>query len=255
MAKLHAASIVMKKMDPEKFDALINSIVKVPLEETKALGALQRDSVRTVIKVLEEAETDEAKTLKNHLFQISDETWEKQRKIAEEDVPIRVINHGSIWTNNMLYRNNVVTLIDWQQIAYSSPAYDLSFFMYVNVDTDFLMYNKQRIIDFYLVNLQQFIYDACINKLSAEEVQEMLEPLNKRWMESELRRFGVYGYMMAQWVTPTFFWSDAVLQAIIDLGGIETMTMEDRMKYMTSEQRDRLIKLTKFYFDNCVFEL
>ncbi|XP_044744710.1 uncharacterized protein LOC123306673 [Coccinella septempunctata] len=247
MAKLHAASIVMKKTAPEKFEALTNSIIRIPVEDTEPLGDRQRNALDTILKVLEESKTPEATKLIDMLKPISQNAWLRQKDIIDDEVPIRVINHGSVWINNLLYRNDMITLLDWQHIVYSSPAHDLSFFLYVNIDTDFLANKKQKLVDFYLSNLHQFIFDGCVNKITAEELNELLKPLTSEWINAELKRFSIYGFMMAQWITPVFYWSEAVFQTIAEKGGLENMSVEDRMKHMTSDQRDRMIKLTKLF--------
>ncbi|XP_045468622.1 uncharacterized protein LOC123676600 [Harmonia axyridis] len=248
MAKLHAASIVMNKLAPEKFNNLVKSIKKNTDEETTPLGEKQSNALFTILKVLEEAKTPEATKHMELLEQMRSSAWQRQKEIIEEDVPIRVINHGSVWINNLMYRKDMVTLLDWQHIVYSSPAHDLSFFLYVNIDSDFLTNKKQKLIDFYLVNLHQFIYDATVNKLTVMEINELLEPLTYEWINEELKRFSIYGFMMAQWIAPAFYWSEAVFQTLNDLGGLESMKSEERMKHITSDQKDRMIKLTQLYF-------
>lgn len=53
--------------------------------------------------------------------------------------------------------------------------------------------------------------------------------------------------MMAQWIMPAFYWSDAVFRQMEDKGGLEKMSMSERMDYLTPEEKDRMINLTKLF--------
>ncbi|KAL3285709.1 hypothetical protein HHI36_000239 [Cryptolaemus montrouzieri] len=250
MAKLHAASIIMQKLNKKEFDALIKKITVVPFDETTPLGEKQATALDTISRILEERKTPESIKCKEVVESLKKGAWQAQKDIIDKEVPIRVINHGSIWINNLLYRNDMITLLDWQHIVYSSPATDLSFFLYVNLDTDFLSNKRKKLLDFYILNLHQNIYDVCINEFGVGELEKFLSSFTYDWIDSELRRCSLYGYMMAQWITPVFYWSEAVFQQLESIGGIENLSVTDRLKHMTFDQKDRVIKLTKHYLND-----
>ncbi|KAL3286065.1 hypothetical protein HHI36_000578 [Cryptolaemus montrouzieri] len=241
MAKLHAASITMQHLDKANFDSLKNKIIEVPLPESTPLGDKQATVLDTILGVL--GERKEAEKYTKLIEELKKDAWREQKEIVQKDVPIRVINHGSLWVNNTLYRGDLITILDLQHIVYSTPATDLSFFLYVNLEPEFLSNNRKSILEYYLLNLHQNITD----KLGCIESKDVVVPLNYGWIDQELRRCSLYAYMMAQWIMPVLYWSDAVYNQLENIGGLENLAIPQRLSYLTPEQKDRIIKLTKLF--------
>lgn len=250
MAKLHAASIVMQKLNNPYFEEMIKNIIEIPLNETKKLATMQASTIDTTIHLLKVSHEPNAKEHIKILNELKETAWGKQREIIKEKVPIMVVNHGNFWINNLLYRKNMAMVLDWQHIVYSSPATDLCFFLYVNFATAFLTNQRRGLLDYYLMHLHQSIYDVCIaRKMSISDIDEMLAPLTFEWIDSEIKRCSLCGYMMAQWINPIFYWSEAVFDVMEKVGGMENMSVEERLENMTDEQQDRVIQLTKIFIN------
>ncbi|XP_044744850.1 uncharacterized protein LOC123306777 [Coccinella septempunctata] len=250
MAKLHAASIVMKKLNKPYFEEMIKQITQVPLSETIKLAEKQASTIDTTIELLRVRNEPNAQEYIETLKELKEKAWNKQREIINKEAPVMVVNHGNFWINNLLYRNDLSMLLDWQHIVYSSPATDLCFFLYVNFATAFLTNQREALLSYYLMHLHQSIYDVCTERqMNISDIDGLLEPLTYEWIDSELKRCSLCGYMMAQWINPIFYWSEAVFDMMEKVGGMENMSVEQRLENMTSEQKDRVIQLTKVFMN------
>ncbi|KAK9869234.1 hypothetical protein WA026_002985 [Henosepilachna vigintioctopunctata] len=251
MAKLHAASLIMQVEDEESFYGMVNKITEVSNEDTKALEKNQDVYLETIFSVMKSIRLPDPLAYQRRVEHLKQGVWQEQKEIIAKEVPIRVLNHGNIWINNLLYRQDMITLLDWHNIAFSSPAMDLSFFLYANLNTDFLSQNRRHLINLYLMYLHQCVFDYCRNKWTMSQVEQTLQQLDFQWIDSELKRFSLYGYMMSQWMTPVYFWSEKVLQDF-ESKGLENFTINDRLQYMSAEEKDRIIKLTLFYLKDAL---
>ncbi|XP_045468635.1 uncharacterized protein LOC123676608 [Harmonia axyridis] len=241
MAKLHAASICMQHLNKQSFDCLKDQISEIPFPDTSSLGERQASVLDTIQGVLKEKGED--MKFVQMVENLKKNAWRDQREIIEQEVDIRVINHGSFWINNTVFKKDLATLLDFQHIVYSTPANDLSYFMYVNLDPRFFSNNRRNLLLFYLMNLHSNITD----RLGVAQSTDIIEPLNYLWIDREFRRCSLYAYMMAQWIMPVFYWSDAVFRQLESKGGLENMSIPERLSYLTPEQKDRIIKLTKLF--------
>ncbi|XP_044744709.1 uncharacterized protein LOC123306672 [Coccinella septempunctata] len=243
IAKLHASSICMQHLDKAGFESLKNQIIDIPLPESSPLGEKQVHVLDTILGVLKERRED--KKYIDLVESLKANAWRDQKEIVQKDVPVRVINHGSLWINNAVFRKDMATLLDLQHIVYSTPANDLSFFMYVNLDPKFFTNNRKDLLRFYLLSLHSNITD----RLGIAQSAEVIEPLNYDWIDREFRRCSLYAYMMAQWIMPVFYWSDVVFGQLEAKGGFEKLSVPERMSYLSSEQKDRIVKLTKLFVE------
>lgn len=252
MAKLHASSIVMNKVKKTEFKEMLKEITEIPLDKTTALASMQATTINTTVEILRIENHPQAEKFSKTLLELKDIAWKRQKEIIEKEVPVMVVNHGNFWINNILYHNNIAMLIDWQHVVYSTPATDLAFLFYVNFGIGFLKNQRKTILEYYLTNLHQSIYDCCDQmEMSIPEIDELLKPLTYDWIDSELKRCSLCGYMMAQWINPIFFWSDGVFEMMETLGGMESMSIEKRLETMTTEQKDRVIQLTEIFMNEC----
>lgn len=67
------------------------------------------------------------------------------------------LNHGDLWTNNVMIKYNAVDkripkdilLIDFQYSHWSSPALDLHYFFSTSLQNDLLFYNQDKFVKYY----------------------------------------------------------------------------------------------------------
>lgn len=104
---------------------------------------------------------------------------------------IRVLNHGDVWTNNMLFKQdtNEVLIIDYQLCFWGSPAYDLLSFLATSVHDDFKTKHFDELVEVYYQvfseTLKKLEYSSNIPSL--DELKEDL--MDKGYIRKYLLRF------------------------------------------------------------------
>ncbi|KAJ3646099.1 hypothetical protein Zmor_023706 [Zophobas morio] len=132
--KFHAVSIAMQNQEPERFQMLVDGIDNLYskfLKSSDIVGAYEQNF--TVIQNLLKNDLDENILQKLHNFKLNLGQFFEQSSHSVED--LNVILHGDCWNNNFMhYQKNgepsSFAMLDWQIIRYSSPIFDLSYFLF-----------------------------------------------------------------------------------------------------------------------------
>lgn len=130
MAKLHAASLVMIKRDPQSKDGFKEGIY------------FESEMVRGWIKTSFDAVIDAAKNwpgcekYARKLEALGEKAIDRGIKASERNPEeFNVLNHGDCWSNNIMfsyYSNGVLKdarFVDFQLVTYKSPVIDLHYFI------------------------------------------------------------------------------------------------------------------------------
>lgn len=127
LARMHAASVILHEND--------SSIFK---NHDKGIFSRKTDVFNVMFDSLCELFVDEVATWEGYeyyaekLLKVKPKMIENAHKCFDcDDGDFRVLTHGDIWTNNMMFKYNDdgdlvdCTLIDFQFTSYASPAIDL----------------------------------------------------------------------------------------------------------------------------------
>lgn len=103
------------------------------------------------------------------------------RAQAPVDKEIKVLNHGDLWVNNMLFKYNGtqqlqdVIFIDFQLSVWGSPGIDLNYFFYTSLSLDVLKHKRPQLVKVYhnrladtLLNLDMGVPVPSYEQLLAE---------------------------------------------------------------------------------------
>lgn len=149
LGKFHAVSLALKDQNPEKFWQIANGLSEQHFRpgNNSAFASMFNNASMTVINSITEDKDA-------HLLEAVLRIYERDQYDividcvnANENEPYSVVNHGDMWSNNAMYKNNnknkprKVNLIDWQMSRYASPALDIIYFIFVSTTRELRGHN------------------------------------------------------------------------------------------------------------------
>lgn len=205
LAKFHASSIILYKRDPK----IINEIGK------EFLYVNDNDYMKSFIINCFHVLSNEIKDwpeissdYSNKLIKSCDKIWKNIIEIIKpKNNELCVLNHGDLWTNNILilYKNNQdddddkkndnkiiedIKFIDFQFSRWTNPAFDLNSFFIRGVRN---LNDIPNLIDSYVSS-----FNECLKRFP-----EINLHITKEQIEREVRKFSCYGLISVVCLLPT----------------------------------------------------
>ncbi|XP_034832221.2 uncharacterized protein [Maniola hyperantus] len=163
LAKLHALSFALQKLYPEDFGVIRNLCAKdiqyaylgnIP----KCLISYFKSSVNVISNPVAKAKLEDITP--NILALLS--------KCSEPEPNYSTICHGDCWNNNVLFKYQGkrpvdVLFVDYQLVRYASPATDISYFLYMSTDQQFLSKHYDQLLDVYFGTLSAVLKQCNLN--------------------------------------------------------------------------------------------
>ncbi|XP_015118760.1 uncharacterized protein LOC107042273 [Diachasma alloeum] len=196
MAKLHAMGYVMKTNNSGKFFEIVGKI-----QEARYLhGEWNEPLVNFVssrpINYLRKQNYDPVfcDKMEKHLEYAFETVMLDAVKPCE---PLAVLCHGDYTRNNIFYRETEsgldAILIDFAMLRYSSPAIDLSTFLYISCSAKDICENFNEIFSAYHSGLIDYLREHGIKEVDCYSYDKVLEDYKRRAM---------FGYMIALFFIP-----------------------------------------------------
>ncbi|XP_033209281.1 uncharacterized protein LOC117168047 [Belonocnema kinseyi] len=190
LGRFHAYSFAIRDQKPSEFEILKK--IKEPFFPEPGYYKNQLDALMDVaIKAVENEDQhyiDKVQQLKKNAQQFID--YACDGKNAE---PYATLNHGDLWTNNMLFKYNKdsepedIRCLDYQLNRYASPALDILYMLFTCCTHEMRKQYYDELLHQYHDSLAQ-----CLRKLGSD-VQKLF-PFEI--LLEHLQKFGGYGACM-----------------------------------------------------------
>ncbi|XP_052837410.1 uncharacterized protein LOC128253218 [Drosophila gunungcola] len=200
LAEFHATSMVLAVLDPHIFDAYADGMLS-PRGLAKDDGMLMRffsgngKELHNLVSSWPGFERIAEKIEKY----LQNQRCNLVRSQAPQDNEVKVLNHGDLWVNNMLFKYDTahrpqdLILIDFQLSVWGSPGIDLNYFFYTSLTLDVLRHRRPQLLRCYHARLAKTLLnlDLGVPVPSYEQIQ------------NEVHRREAYGFFASYGIFPT----------------------------------------------------
>ncbi|XP_058454454.1 uncharacterized protein LOC131432285 [Malaya genurostris] len=226
IAQFHACSYAMRILGSDVLDQLVAKIIPLNFVQDgkvffESYDVVFRHSQKRLFKyfdvnpnLLSDANVrTDIETLREKYSSIPSQLM--QRCLTTDDV-YSVILHGDYNRNNVLFKYDGaiptdVLMIDFQENRYGSPALDLSFFMYMNMDDN----SRETLWNQVLFSYHDELF-RCIQELTGLSADDSrLKPYDYENILNHLSRYFIYGAMIAVKFVPTMMASPDEINQIV----------------------------------------
>lgn len=197
MGRFHGVSLALKNQQPEVFEEFkrlqSNALENMAKEESIPFYSM---FYGLAVDTLDPSDVD----LIAKMTDLKVTYLARMRDCMQPDrfEPFGVVNHGDIWSNNLMYRYKDggelqdVCILDWQTVQYGSPACDLSLYLFCAV--------QKSIRDLHYDDLVATYYDSLSETVRClgSDTEKLLSHVN---LLDQLKRFSKYGLIMSATVT------------------------------------------------------
>ncbi|XP_065342135.1 uncharacterized protein LOC135940929 [Cloeon dipterum] len=233
MGQLHGVALAMQELEPQHFFKVRNFIKEVYFfEEGRTQFSTIHFPCDAGVKMLEDRfphRHDYVEKLKK----VTDDFFSNLVQMVSTPTPLRVINHGDCWVNNILikYEDGApvdLRFLDFQIARFASLAHDLSYLLYCSCQKDTLDEHWDDFIAAYVSAVNDAIHAVGGRKSS----------VTKHQVEQEMKKFAKSGIMHALMAVP-FFVAATEEQPKLE-GGLEIFDNFHQNTYKNLKTRDRL---------------
>lgn len=187
LAKLHAASLVLKKENPESLDNFMTSFWTH--ENSEVSEKFMKPTFKMFSKdvlMWEEFEKEKRELYSEKFTALCNEIVEKTINVwKRNDSDLNVFLHGDSWVNNFLFRydtNGKVSktkFVDFQLSNWNSPALDLQYFIFTSTAPNLRF---ERVDDFLKIYYEAFV--STLEKLNHKcsySFEQLKKDFDKRY--------------------------------------------------------------------------
>uniref|UniRef100_A0A1A9WZ79 CHK domain-containing protein n=1 Tax=Glossina brevipalpis TaxID=37001 RepID=A0A1A9WZ79_9MUSC len=199
LGEFHAASIALFKKMPE-FKSCFKSgmISELSLErDNNTLLRYFGGNLTALIELIENWPNYEEITKKIKKYAVNFKENLLRGSFSSPN-DFKVLNHGDLWVNNMLFQYNElrepidINLVDFQMSVWSSPGIDLNYFFYTSLELNVLQDEYENLIREYYQSLSHSLRK--LNHLASPTYQQI---------RHEVRKHALYGFFANYGVFPT----------------------------------------------------
>ncbi|XP_050443805.1 uncharacterized protein LOC126847538 [Adelges cooleyi] len=221
LAKFHGLSYTAKQKDNERFLKTLADMQESQWSEDgqwvvrdNGMTKMGRRGVDLLIE--RDAEKYRDNEHVRRLSEFMKDPDKNLRRMMNVHDPLSVLCHGDFCRNNMMFKYDEAgkpvdaLLFDLAMIRYGSPAFDLSFFLYLNTDRQLRNERWDSLIDAYCSAL-------------AESVPDGVNVPDRARVDAEIAKYAVYGLSHVTFFLPIMVDTEHVM----DLSKYGTVSADD----------------------------
>jgi len=120
-----------------------------------------------------------------------------ERSQAPQEKEVKVLNHGDLWVNNMLFkydgaqRPQDLILIDFQLSVWGSPGIDLNYFFYTSLTLEVLRHRRTQLLRTYHARLAKTLLDLDMG-IPVPSYEQILEEVHRRESYGFFASYGIF---------------------------------------------------------------
>ncbi|CAL7943958.1 unnamed protein product [Xylocopa violacea] len=161
IAKMHAGSVAVFEEDPELIESFKDGGLISQTNPENFLH-LSISSLTRIADQIQQWPNEWCAPVAKKLVKLSTTIKKRFSNVYDCDADeFLVLNHGDCWINNMLFKENEkgqpvdLLMVDYQLTVFSSPAFDLLYFLYVCPECDIRYDNDDYFLKLYLDILKE----------------------------------------------------------------------------------------------------
>ncbi|XP_044313396.1 uncharacterized protein LOC108041553 isoform X1 [Drosophila rhopaloa] len=198
LAEFHATSMVLAVLDPHIFDAYTDGMLS-PRGLAKDDGLLMRffagngKELHNLVGSwpgFERIAEKIGKYMQNQRANL-------ERSQAPQEKEIKVLNHGDLWVNNLLFKYDTaqrvqdLILIDFQLSVWGSPGIDLNYFFYTSLTLEVLRHRRSQLLRSYHAKLAKTLLNLDLG-VPVPSYEQILEEVHRREAYGFFASYGIF---------------------------------------------------------------
>nr|XP_016927718.1 uncharacterized protein LOC108008382 [Drosophila suzukii] len=197
LAEFHATSMALAILDPHIFDTYTDGMLSPRgLEKDSFLMQFFSGNGKELHRLVsswpgfERIAGKIGKYMENHRSNLV-------RSQAPLEKEIKVLNHGDMWVNNMLFKYDAakrpqdLILIDFQLSVWGSPGIDLNYFFYTSLSLDVLRHRRPHLLRCYHDRLAKTLLDLDLG-VPVPSYDQILEEVHRREAYGFFASYGIF---------------------------------------------------------------
>ncbi|CAL7943957.1 unnamed protein product [Xylocopa violacea] len=185
IAKMHAGSVAVFEKEPELIEYFKDGGLISQTNPENFLH-LSISSLTRMSSQIEQWPNEWCASVAKKLMKLTTTMEKRFGNIYDCDADeFRVLNHGDYWINNMLFKENEkgepvdLQIVDYQMTVFSSPAFDLLYFLLVCPEFDIRYDKDDYFLKLYLDTLKETMKDiGC--KRKPPTMEQLKAAMHKR---------------------------------------------------------------------------
>ncbi|KAH8283642.1 hypothetical protein KR018_010328 [Drosophila ironensis] len=198
LAEFHATSMVLATMDPHIVEAYGDGMLS-PNGLAKNDGLLMSFFSGNGQELFELVSTWPGYERIAHKIgkYLQNQRANLEHSQAPQEREIKVINHGDLWVNNMLFKYDAkqrpqdLMLIDFQLSVWGSPGIDLNYFFYTSLNLDVLRHKRPELLRVYHTRLEETLLNLDAG-VPVPSYQQILEEVHRREAYGFFANYGIF---------------------------------------------------------------